>query len=805
MKSGWIAQTAGNLLLFAFVSVLAAETVPGRYIVELTAGPVSEQLAGKRARIGLQGAAASSQRARVRAEQQQVRLQLEQRQARILDSVDTVANALFVDMPDDAAAQVASMPGVKRVVPMRKFHLLLDRAVLLHKAADVWNRVGAEHAGEGVKIAIIDSGIDSSHPGFRDSSMAAPDSFPRAGRTSDLAYTNSKVIVARSYVDLLQNRDPDASARDHVGHGTALAMAAAGVRNAGPLATITGMAPRAYLGNYKVFGTPGFNDSTTDAAILKALDDAVNDGMDIVNLSLGDDLAPRLSDDLDVQAVERASNAGVLVVVAAGNNGPDPNTMSSPATAPSAIAVGATTNDRTFAASVEIAGVRFVAITGNGPVPAAPITAPVVDVAALDGDGRACSALPAGSLASSIALILRGTCTFESKLTNAWQAGAVAALVYAAADSPSPVAMAVGAATLPAEMVAHDDGASIKQALSAQSGLVATLSFTLGSVPVPANRLTDFSAAGPNVDAGIKPDLAAAGADIYVATQTLDQAGAMYDPSGYVLVDGTSFSSPLVAGAAALIKSARPGLTVDQYRSLLINTAAAAQTRTGQAPGVQQAGAGLLDADAALSATVTAYPVSLSFGSGTADARISRTLTLTNLGLDSEAFSVYAVPRGSGPLPAVAAGAVEVAPGASIDVPVLWEASGLTSGTYEGFLAVEGAVSGTRINVPYWYAVRSDEPAHITILDSLDSARRGSVQRDAVLFRVTDASGLPLPNVQPEVTVVSGGGVFRSVASHDTDVPGLFGIELQLGAAPGTNVFQIRAGAVSLEFSITGS
>jgi subtilisin family serine protease len=99
-------------------------------------------------------------------------------------------------------------------------------------------------------------------------------------------------------------------------------MIAAGGRSAGPLATITGVAPGAQLGNYKVFGSPGFNDYATDEAILKAMDDAVSDGMDIINLSLGDNLAPRLGDDLEVEAVA-ASKAGVIVVAAVSNNGPD--------------------------------------------------------------------------------------------------------------------------------------------------------------------------------------------------------------------------------------------------------------------------------------------------------------------------------------------------------------------------------------------------------------------------------------------------------------------------------------------------
>ena len=804
-SAGRVLQTVYARIVFLLTTapLLFAGKVPGRYIVELSTESVSDHVARLPARARL--TAASAHRTRLRAEQQQVRRQLQQRQARVLDSVDTVANALFVEIPDDAAAQLASTPGVRRVVPVRTFRMLLDRAVLLHKITDAWNQVSSERAGEGVRIAIIDSGIDAAHPGFQDSSLSPPESFPRANRDSDLAYTNGKIIVARSYASLWQFRDPDSSARDHVGHGTALAMIAAGVRNAGPLATISGVAPRAWLGNYKVFGTPGFNDAATHDAILKAIDDAVSDGMDIISLSLGDDLAPRLSDDLEVQAVERATRAGVIVVVAAGNSGPDLNTISSPATAPSAISVGATTSDRTFAASVEVPGLsQFVAVVGDGPVPSTPITAAIVDVAALDGSGLGCSSLPANSLTDRIALILRGTCTFEIKLNNAQRAGAVAALVYAAQNSPDPIIMAVGSATLPAEMISYEAGTAIKESLEVQSPVIGTVNFTLNAVPIIPNRLTDFSAAGPNVDIGIKPDLAAVGGDIYVATQTLDPRGDMYDPSGYMLVDGTSFSTPLVVGAAALIKSARPGLTMDQYRSLLINTAAAVQTHSGQTPGIQQAGAGMLEAAAALRSTVTAYPVSLSFGAGGSDARIDKVLTLTNVSQASETFVVSAAPRNDAPSPVVGTTVVELEAGASVDVPVTWNVSGVATGTYEGFLIVQGASSGTEIRVSYWYAATSGAPAHITLFDSVESARRGSLLRDAILFRVTDLSGLALTDVSLEVTAVSGGGTFRGLTSYDRDVPGLFSIDVQLGVSAGTNVFRIQAGGAVVEVPITG-
>ncbi len=165
---------ARNLLFAAFLAfapTLLAEKVPGRYIVELTTAPVADQMSRVSVRARLQTGTALAHRARVQTEQRRVRQQLEQRQARVLGSVDTVANALFVEISDAAAAQLASTPGVKRVVPVRTFQMLLDRAVLLHKAAEAWEQVGIDHAGEGAKIAIIDSGIDINHPGFTDPAM----------------------------------------------------------------------------------------------------------------------------------------------------------------------------------------------------------------------------------------------------------------------------------------------------------------------------------------------------------------------------------------------------------------------------------------------------------------------------------------------------------------------------------------------------------------------------------------------------------------------------------------------------------
>lgn len=785
------------LLSFLLVSGLSAGIIPDHYVVELSTPSVLSQApvrSGARGWLG--GASAGTHRNRVRGEQQQMRSRLEQQQAHVIGSVETVANAMFVELSGAGARKsLESMPGVKRVVPMREFHRVMDHAVVLHKVVDAWAQIGQEHAGEGIKVAILDTGVEVSHPAFQDSGLTAPAGYPLTTNASDVTYTNGKVIVARSYVSLLQRRDSDVSARDRVGHGTALASIVAGVRTAGSLATITGIAPKAWIGNYKVFGTPGVNDSTSDAAILKAIDDAVSDGMDVINLSLGSDFAPRLDEDLEVQAIERATRAGVVVVVSAGNNGPALNTMASPGTAPSAITVGAVTNERAFAASVDVPGLgTFIAVTGSGPAPSVPVTAAAGDA------GLACNALTPGSLTGKIALILRGTCTFETKLNNAQQAGAVAGLVYAAESSPDPIGMSVGAATLPAEMISYSNGAAIKGLLDQNP--VITLSFTIGAVTVPANRRSSFSAAGPNVDIGIKPDLVAAGSNIYMATQTLDRNGDMYSSDGFVVADGTSFSSPIVAGAVALLKSARPGLSVDQYRSLIINNTVDAYTSAGDVAGMQTAGSGSLDVLASLNAAVTAVPASLGFGSGGADPRMSRDVALTNLGTAEDTFFIDTASRDGSTGPAAAS--VVIPAGGTVTVPVTWNADRLTPGTHEGFLLIRSGATGVVSRVPYWYSVASSTPASISVLSSTASGRRNGLLRDAALFRVLDSSGVALLGADVNVTVVAGDGTTQPIISYDSEIPGLYGLTVRLGPVAGANTFRIQAGEASTTVSITG-
>lgn len=804
-----------------FLPASWGQIVPDRYIVELSSPPAAVRVRSQRRRAN--HLEVERRGAEVRSEQARTRLAIEREGGRVIESTDTVLNALFVDMPAADAARLASIPGVRHVHPVRLFKPVLDRAVVVHKIVDAWNQIGLDHAGLGIKIAIIDTGIDNTHPAFQDSSLPVPSGFPKTNNVSDQQYTNHKVIVARSYVNLL-SPDPDQSARDHQGHGTATAMTAAGVLNAGPLATIRGVAPKAYLGNYKVFGSPGANDNATESAIIKAIDDAAKDGMDVINLSLGDAVAVPLAADAEDIAIANVSSLGAIVVVAAGNSGPDLHTVGSPASALAAISVGASVNERKFAATATAGGTRYVATPGTGPAPAGAVTGRLKDVTTLGDNGLACSPFAANSLKGDIALILRGTCFFSDKIANVAAGGAAGALVYTDQARPDAITMDVGGQTLPAMMVSYADGISIKHHLAAHSSDTATLDFSLKSFPVDPDALADFSAKGPNVDGSIKPDMVAVGQYVYTAAQKFDSKGDVYDPSGYALLDGTSFSSPIVAGGAALLKEARPGLTVAQYRSLLVNTASPAFLQAGVPARVQEAGAGALDMSAAVRATGAVAPTSLAFGVGSVDVQATRQLTISNVSPASETFTIFVAGRDAptGPVPpgsrtaealdtsgkqpvvTVSTHSLTLNAGASAEITVGMTAFGLPAGAYEGFVHVTGTNSGVDERVPYWYGVASPIPAHITVLQTVDSPKAGSFNQDAVLFRVTDGNGMTVVGAHPTARVIDGGGTVGTIHDEDAFAPGVFGLDVTLGTAKGNNDFEIRVGNLTQTVTLVG-
>ena len=171
---------------------------------------------------------------------------------------------------------------------------------------------------------------------------------------SDTQFTNAKVIVAKNYTKLLPDGgEPDANDRN--GHGTGTSVAAAGGQASTPYGPLSGVAPKAYIGNYKVLDS---NGGTSDV-IAKAIDDAVADGMDVLNLSLGAyviSYADVSTGEVGQAAIARAALAGVIVVVAAGNEGPGAGTIADYASSPDVITIGAIHNDRSLGNAITMDG-----------------------------------------------------------------------------------------------------------------------------------------------------------------------------------------------------------------------------------------------------------------------------------------------------------------------------------------------------------------------------------------------------------------------------------------------------------------
>jgi len=779
--------------VFFGTALLSAAVVPDQYIVLLSHGAAATT-----------GTARTEQ---VQPLQTRVRAMLSEQNAEVLNTYSNLVNGFAVKMPaggDPAVdrARLEAIPGVVAVRPVRLHRLFLNAAVQVHAISDAWTAIGGkDKAGAGVKVGVIDTGIDNTNPMFQDASLSAPAGFPKVNRNSDLTYTNGKIIVARAY----PATSTTATGFDDIGHGTLVASVIAGVTANRNGVAITGVAPKAWLGNYKVF--PSATGGAPDNLIIEALSDAASDGMDIVNLSLGSDLADPIDiDPLDI-AIQNAVAQGMVVTIAAGNDGPDPNTVGSPGLAPAGITAAGLVNGHTFASALTRSdGITIPAVPGDLTGSSGTLSGPLKDMADLDPTGLGCSALPAASLTGKVALILRGTCFFDDKITNAVNAGATMVIVYTDEARPDPINMSV---TVPgtAFMVSYYDGIALK-ALAAKGGSV-SIDFATREVTQPATRVATFSSRGPAIDGSLKPDILAAGSSMVMAAPG----------GGFTIADGTSFSAPMVAGSAALVKGARPGLTPAQYKSLLVNSARPFYVGSATQGQTAEAGGGVLQVLAALNAGATVDPVSISFGVGPAASTLSQTFTITNVESQDDTFTLEAVVQ-NGPAPTLSApGAgigsgssrvvLPLAKGASQTVTITLNPIGLPAGPAQGFIRIKADHALSMERVPWWYSVPSQNPAHVTFLDNLGCAAPNSAV--TVYFRVTDENGVPVTAVTPTATATAGNTAAPTVTSYfPTRVsPALPGTYVLTGTAATrlTQSYSITAGSVvqALDLAITSS
>jgi len=565
--------------------------------------------------------------------------------AQVTGEFDISLNAVGVKLNGAALGTIASAPMVANAQHQALYRPLGhdDPDLGLIHAFEAWAAGGGTPSakGEGVKVAIVDTGIDVTHPCFSDAGYAPQQ------KQGPPALTNNKVIVAKVFNN--KSGKNAYTPEDLNSHGTHVAGTVACNEHTpaildgvaipyGP----SGVAPRALLGNYNVF--PGDDGNARSEDIVDALEEAYEDGFQVANMSLGggshgfNDLLARATDNLD--------RANMVVAVAAGNSGPGFSTVESPGKAARALTAGAASVGHFIATPVTTAdgGGPYAAASGDFATVTSVVTEELEVVlgtntgntVAASGLNNACTNgdVATFDLVGKIALISRGTCTFSQKIRTVQDAGAVLALVVNNVGG-DPTAMGLGGIanepTIPAYMVSLDDGNQLKTKDGVETTVPTTKAYFRSGND---NLMAGFSSMGPtDVDFRVKPDVVSTGVNV-LSSQPAWTCGA---PPCWAFFQGTSMATPHLAGAAAVVRGQHLSWSAAQVRSAIVNTADQGVLKNSSGSGfvtsVNTIGAGRANAQSATLAKVALDPVSLSFGAvpSASGQSLSRSITLSNL------------------------------------------------------------------------------------------------------------------------------------------------------------------------------
>jgi hypothetical protein len=661
---------------------------------------------------------------------------------------DTAFNGVTIEVPRDRIDAIKRLPHVVSVSETYKLDPELDESRALLGLQTLWQSLPSSPlgTGAGLRLALIDSGTNAQHPFFNDSGFTAPAGYPKSQRVSGgvrtnlplATYANNKVIVANVYpYPGNTTATPWGPGSQHATHVAGIMAGRNGTYNytSGPATfslQFSGMAPGAYVMSYRLNGDT--------AEFLAAIDDVVADEADALNVSLGHSrwLTTDIEHDPIRDALDGAVDSGTIVAVSSGNAGVngDSSITGSFKMSPKIITVANSSHARVFS--------NAVSVTGPGTVPAnlktrpgIPASAPAPPIAAtVSGEyvvapggtggaaGLACTPFAAGSLAGKIALVSRGTCTFDQKKQNVMAGGAAAMIVHNnGADAP----IAMSAFTLPAipsVMVTLADGRALVSWAGSNPG--ATL-----EIAAPLARLTSgwpdvvaaSSSRGPAVDMGIKPDIAAPGSSI-LSSSVNDQTGAVNPAALFEQLTGTSMSTPHITALVALTKLKHPSWTPAQVKSALMNTAQTQMSLDleGNVPALaKHRGAGRVNAARLVNPLLTFDPPSISFGLVQSSETKRRTITATDM-RDSGGSTGYSLNVrqvvGNAAVNIVPTPTFTATPESSSAFNLDVTTAGAPAGDYEGFLEITGG--GQTYTIPYFVRVQDPGVAKDVLLIDWD-------------------------------------------------------------------------------------
>lgn len=456
-------------------------------------------------------------------------------------------------------------------------------------APTLWNQLGGQaNAGEGVIVGVLDTGVWPEHPSFSD-----PDPLgnpypqpPTTGLPCEFGNTtwnpndapfmcNNKLIGAYQFLDTYKAVEGGLlptefdSARDDNGHGTHTASTAAG--NAGvaasifgvPRGIVSGIAPRAHVIMYRVCANEGCYQSDSVAAV----EQAILDGVDSINFSISGGGSP-YSDIVEL-AFAVAYENGVFVSASAGNSGPAPETVDH--RGPWTMTVGASTTDRRFISTVSLEADDGDTLTLTGASVTDGISTPTPVVFPPAGQELCLTPFAPGTFNGEIVICRRGVNARVEKSFNVAAGGGAGMLQY----NPTLQGLATDNHFIPSVHLENDAGAALLDFMATHTGVMGT--FTPGvATQDQGDVMAAFSSrGGPGQTLGIsKPDITAPGVQILAghtplpATVVGGLPGELFRAN-----EGTSMSSPHIAGAGALLRALHPDWTPGQIKSALMLTA----------------------------------------------------------------------------------------------------------------------------------------------------------------------------------------------------------------------------------------
>ncbi|MBT8930768.1 S8 family serine peptidase [Lactobacillus delbrueckii subsp. bulgaricus] len=473
-----------------------------------------------------------------------------------------LVNAFSIDMDLDDIDKVKDLPQVKNVTPVKVYHPTDESANQMAQVQDVWQEQKLK--GEGMVISIIDTGIDSSHQDLKlDSGVST------ALSKSEVESDKSKLGHGKYYTEKVPYGYNYADKNDQIvdnGCGEMHGQHVAGI--AGANGQVKGVAPDAQLLAMKVFSNNAKNSGAYDDDIISAIEDSVKLGADVINMSLGSISSDVDPSDPQQQAVAKASEAGVINVISAGNSGvagstadgnpvnntgtSELSTVGTPGVTPDALTVASAENSKvttdtvkdelggvTFSSNSELKGAAQVTTQLESNYSVLTKKLKLVDMGLGGADDY--TAEKKAEVKGQLAVVERGSYTFSEKVANAKAAGAAGIVIYNNNDD-GLLSMALDDKTFPTLGMSKADGEVLAQA--AKEGKSIQLKFGTALIDnSSAGKMSDFTSWGPTPELDFKPEITAPGGKIY----------SLANDNKYQQMSGTSMASPFVAGSEALI------------------------------------------------------------------------------------------------------------------------------------------------------------------------------------------------------------------------------------------------------------